>query len=373
MSTHVAPISTATVSSGSAPSSAPGSPRSRVKFLCSHGGKILPRPADGHLKYVGGETRVISVPRDIPFQELMKKLTYMIEGETTLKYQVITEDLDALVSVKSDEDLRHMCDEIERYELAGAPRLRAFLFPVGPIVMETQNITVDHYALEQRYIDAINGIIRLNAVLKQHPNINAVQNGSLVSSGCSSPRSPDSCTTEAINNEATVYCNSRTNMHKVQSSPNICSLNNNNNNNNNVAQHYMQQQQQHQQVASTPHYMNHYNGYQLPLNKPPIDLRNGGGVVGPDRLMSVRSVGRADGGRYQMDLPPQQQYYYNSNNYTRQQNRGNGCCNKCMHYEDLGHYPERRMTGRQSPASSSSPRLSYSGMKVWDNTYVGDV
>ncbi|KAL7082338.1 hypothetical protein ACP275_14G092900 [Erythranthe tilingii] len=343
MSTHVPPISTATVSSGSAPSSAPGSPRSRVKFLCSHGGKILPRPADGHLKYVGGETRVISVPRDIPFQELMKKLTYMIEGETTLKYQVITEDLDALVSVKSDEDLRHMCDEIERYELAGAPRLRAFLFPVGPIVMETQNITVDHYALEQRYIDAINGIIRLNAVLKQHPNINAVQNGSLVSSGCSSPRSPDSCTTEAINNEATVYCNSRTNMHK------------------------------HQQVASTPHYMNHYNGYQLPLNKPPIDLRNGGGVVGPDRLMSVRSVGRADGGRYQMDLPPQQQYYYSNNNYTRQQNRGNGCCNKCMHYEDLGHYPDRRMTGRLSPASSSSPRLSYGGMKVWDNTYVGDV
>lgn len=48
-------------------SSAPNSPKNKIKLLCSHGGKILPRPADGHLKYVGGETRVISVPRDIKF------------------------------------------------------------------------------------------------------------------------------------------------------------------------------------------------------------------------------------------------------------------------------------------------------------------
>lgn len=43
------------------------SPRNKVKFLCSHGGKILPKPGDGHLKYFGGETRVIAVPRDITF------------------------------------------------------------------------------------------------------------------------------------------------------------------------------------------------------------------------------------------------------------------------------------------------------------------
>lgn len=46
-------------------SPSPTSPKNRIKFLCSHGGKILPQPADGHLKYVGGETRVISVHRDI--------------------------------------------------------------------------------------------------------------------------------------------------------------------------------------------------------------------------------------------------------------------------------------------------------------------
>ena len=43
------------------------SPVSRVKFMCSHGGRIIPRPTDGQLKYVGGETRVIAVPRDISF------------------------------------------------------------------------------------------------------------------------------------------------------------------------------------------------------------------------------------------------------------------------------------------------------------------
>ncbi|GFP94731.1 hypothetical protein PHJA_001617500 [Phtheirospermum japonicum] len=56
--------------------------------MCSHGGKIFPRPSDGHLKYVDDETRVMSVPRDIPFQELMKNLSCQIEGEMTLKYQV---------------------------------------------------------------------------------------------------------------------------------------------------------------------------------------------------------------------------------------------------------------------------------------------
>ena len=43
------------------------SPKNRVKLLCSHGGKILPRATDGVLKYVGGETRVVAFSRDINF------------------------------------------------------------------------------------------------------------------------------------------------------------------------------------------------------------------------------------------------------------------------------------------------------------------
>lgn len=43
------------------------SPKNRVKLLCSHGGKILPRPSDGVLKYVGGETRVVAFSRETKF------------------------------------------------------------------------------------------------------------------------------------------------------------------------------------------------------------------------------------------------------------------------------------------------------------------
>ncbi|XP_057503458.1 protein PAL OF QUIRKY-like [Actinidia eriantha] len=94
----------------------PESLRNKVKFLCSHGGKILPRHTDGILKYVGGETRIVSVPRDINFSGLMKKLASISGGDIILKYQLIPEDLDALVTVKSDADFRHMMDEHDRYE-----------------------------------------------------------------------------------------------------------------------------------------------------------------------------------------------------------------------------------------------------------------
>lgn len=38
-----------------------------LKFLCSYGGRILPRYPDGKLRYHGGETRVLSVDRSISF------------------------------------------------------------------------------------------------------------------------------------------------------------------------------------------------------------------------------------------------------------------------------------------------------------------
>lgn len=38
-----------------------------LKFLCSYGGKILPRQSDGKLRYVAGVTRVLSVDCSISF------------------------------------------------------------------------------------------------------------------------------------------------------------------------------------------------------------------------------------------------------------------------------------------------------------------
>ena len=53
----------------------------KVKFLCSFGGKILPRPSDGRLRYVGGETRIVRISKDISWQELMQK-TLTIYSQT---------------------------------------------------------------------------------------------------------------------------------------------------------------------------------------------------------------------------------------------------------------------------------------------------
>lgn len=53
------------------------SPMNKIKFLCSHGGNIIPRPGDGVLKYVGGETRVIGVPRDITFSGIYSLLLFV--------------------------------------------------------------------------------------------------------------------------------------------------------------------------------------------------------------------------------------------------------------------------------------------------------
>lgn len=47
----------------------PPPPRSSstLKFLCSYGGKILPRYPDGKLRYRGGETRLLAVKKSISF------------------------------------------------------------------------------------------------------------------------------------------------------------------------------------------------------------------------------------------------------------------------------------------------------------------
>ncbi|XP_058090142.1 uncharacterized protein LOC131236752 [Magnolia sinica] len=182
------------------------SPRNRVKFLCSHGGKILPRPSDGLLKYVGGETRVVAVPRNVTFSELMKKLASLFNVEGILKYQLVPEDLDALVSVTCDEDIKHMLTEYDRHDTmlsrnSAAPRLRAFLFPSNPVVIENHipSRTVETNVLEQRYIDAINGFVRTTSNVG-HPVFS-------ISSSAGSPRStgPDTYSHDSNNNDATMY------------------------------------------------------------------------------------------------------------------------------------------------------------------------
>ncbi|GAA0153552.1 hypothetical protein LIER_37694 [Lithospermum erythrorhizon] len=314
-----------------------GSPRRRVKFLCSYGGKIVPRPGDAHLKYIGGETRVLSIPKHISFQDLMKRLSDLVDGEMILKYQLAGEELDALVSVKSDEDIRHMLEECDRCETAGGPRLRAFLFPAKPLVLE--NVSTEP---QQRYIDAINGISRTPNIRQLPKSVN------IASSACSSPRSPETCTIDGLINAAdTVLPNSfkncKTGMHKVHSSPSLSSLDS----------HQGSPKSHHRQQ------LNHGNQF----SKPPLDPHRSGT---PERLPSARSVNRVDGLKYQVDSVPQ--YYYQPSRH----HRGiGGGYTAYMLPDDYGRPTYHRRVERAASPMSRVMRSPYIGTKVWGGHISG--
>ncbi|XP_039034778.1 uncharacterized protein LOC120171033 isoform X1 [Hibiscus syriacus] len=104
-----------------------------IKFLCSYGGKIVPRYPDGKLRYHGGETRVLAVDRSISFTELSMKMGEMCGTPVSLRCQLPTEDLDALVSITSDEDIANLIEEYDR--VASPPsslKIRVFLSPLKP-------------------------------------------------------------------------------------------------------------------------------------------------------------------------------------------------------------------------------------------------
>ncbi|KAG9160567.1 hypothetical protein Leryth_020724 [Lithospermum erythrorhizon] len=104
---------------------------STIKFLCSYGGKILPRYPDGNLRYHGGHTRLLAVDRSVSFAELLVKLREMICGASlSLRCQLPTEDLDALVSITSDEDLANLIEEYDRVAASkdSSIKIRAFIF-----------------------------------------------------------------------------------------------------------------------------------------------------------------------------------------------------------------------------------------------------
>ncbi|KAK4431945.1 putative serine/threonine-protein kinase SIS8 [Sesamum alatum] len=131
----------------------------RIKFLCSFSGSILPRPQDGKLRYVGGETRIVSVPRDITYEELMGKMRELFEGATVLKYQQPDEDLDALVSVVNDDDVTNMMEEYDKLGSGdGFTRLRIFLFAHPDQDGSLHFGDGDERDNERRYVDALNSL-----------------------------------------------------------------------------------------------------------------------------------------------------------------------------------------------------------------------
>jgi len=138
--------------------------------------------------------------------ELMKKVGNMVEGEVVLKYQLVPEDLDALISVRTEEDVKHMIQEHDRHQTG---LLRAFLFPSSKMLLAAS----EPYPLEQRYIDAVNGILRTSP--------KATTRGS----ACSSPKS---ISPEAGDQYSPRFCNNSISMssamQRVRSSPSLSNM-----------------------------------------------------------------------------------------------------------------------------------------------------
>lgn len=96
----------------------------KLKLVCSFNGSFQPRPPSAKLRYVGGETRIISVDRNISFLKLRSKIEDLCPKTTSffLKYQLPESDsacFDSgtpLVLIDSDDDVRCMIDEYDRIE-----------------------------------------------------------------------------------------------------------------------------------------------------------------------------------------------------------------------------------------------------------------
>lgn len=136
---------------------------SSVRLMCSFGGKILPRPFDNQLRYVGGDTRIVAVDRRTTFSSLVAKLSRLSGfANMCLKYQLPNEDLDALITVTSDEDVENMVEEYDRLVHGAAQksaRLRLFLFPNEADHSTPNSITSildGSVKSEQWFIDALN-------------------------------------------------------------------------------------------------------------------------------------------------------------------------------------------------------------------------
>ncbi|KAG6421949.1 hypothetical protein SASPL_118509 [Salvia splendens] len=146
-------------------------PNYKVKFMCSYGGKIHPRPHDNQLSYIGGETKILSVDRNIKFGSLLSKLVALCDNDSiSFKYQLPGEDLDALISVTNDDDLEHMMHEYERlYRISPKPtRLRIFIFTTlnQSLNSSTRSFGSDEVKSEkERFVEALNSAPIITAPL----------------------------------------------------------------------------------------------------------------------------------------------------------------------------------------------------------------
>ncbi|GLU01565.1 hypothetical protein SLE2022_188710 [Rubroshorea leprosula] len=109
----------------------------KLRLMFSYGGHIIPRPHSKSLCYLGGESRIVSVPAStaLSVSSLIAHLDSTLHITTlfTVKYLIPYHDLDALICIANEDDLRIMVEELESLSASPDPsRIRLFLFPIKP-------------------------------------------------------------------------------------------------------------------------------------------------------------------------------------------------------------------------------------------------
>ncbi|KAG0476866.1 hypothetical protein HPP92_013707 [Vanilla planifolia] len=162
-------------------SSHPAVASTKLRLMCSYGGRIVPRPTDRSLCYLGGDTRIVVVERHTTLSDISAKLSRSLLGGSpfTLKYQLPNEDLDSLITVTTDEDLDNMIEEYDRIIASSSAsggsissrssRIRLFLFPskttesappsIGSLLHDSKS--------ENWFVDALNGAISMDGLPRE--------------------------------------------------------------------------------------------------------------------------------------------------------------------------------------------------------------
>ncbi|KAF8026844.1 hypothetical protein BT93_F3360 [Corymbia citriodora subsp. variegata] len=149
----------------------PRPPAPKLRLMCSYGGRVVPRPHSKSLFYHGGETRIVTIDRASAAASTLHSLvahlsaTLSVAPPFALKYQLPDSDLDALISLCSDDDLPVMMDELDRLSSSSDPRarpsrIRLFLFPTrheSGSESAPPSSVLCHPKTETWFIDALKG------------------------------------------------------------------------------------------------------------------------------------------------------------------------------------------------------------------------
>nr|GMD78840.1 serine/threonine-protein kinase STE20-like isoform X2 [Ipomoea batatas] len=109
----------------------------KIKLLVSFNGAFRRQPPAGKLRYTGGETKIISVDRNVSFSRLKARVSDLVMQSNGVAvtspfwmkcHLTDSREETPLISVSSDEDVRSMVEELERLEFLGkSTRLWVFV------------------------------------------------------------------------------------------------------------------------------------------------------------------------------------------------------------------------------------------------------